>query len=77
MAVAAHGILRAKGCLADTRLGRETGDAAKVEPAQPRGVRRAEECADVVQAADVVEQGHHRKLGNPFVSRGRLCGTIG
>ena len=39
----------------DPGLGRVCGDAAEDEPFKAGGVGGAEECADVVHAADVVE----------------------
>ena len=64
-----HGLFRAQRRFGDGILGRAAGDAAEEEFLDAGSVGGAEEGADVVQAADVVQQDRDRQRGDAVVER--------
>ena len=64
-----HGVLGAEGRLADLRGGRDGGNAAQEDPVDAEGVGGPEGGADIVRAADVV-QDHDEARGGKFLVLG-------
>ena len=55
----------------------EAGDAAEVEPFQRAGVGGSKEGADVVEAADVIEEDSDGEGADAVVGRGKMGGGEG
>ena len=69
-----HGFLSAERGFSERPLGRPAGDAAQVDAGYAGGVGGAKERADVVQAADVIEQDGDRQCGDSIVRGGGFGG---
>jgi len=69
------GLFGAKRGFGNTGFRRAAGDAAEVEPVASGGVGGAEEGADVVEAADVIEEDGDGDGGEAFVGDGGFGGA--
>jgi len=72
-----QGLFRSERRLGDHVLRRVTGDAGQAELFDTGGIAGAEECADVVKAADVLQQDSDGQRPNALIRRGSGRGAKG